>query len=99
MGIKTKLLMAYESESSLTIRLTPDDLGKAVNDIDVSRLPSFFDALVAEEFCMTDERRKVLAVGLARCASKLVFCRGSSVLDRVRNVLIILRMLYNIANK
>jgi hypothetical protein len=69
--MKSKILVAYESDDSVTIRLTPEKLGILFGKIPVSELGLFFDGLTETQIYATDElieeRKKVIETWLFNC--------------------------------
>lgn len=70
--MKNKVIPAFESQSSFTLRLTPVDIAALVNKIPPSSIDSFFDALIEQRVFMDSDRVKKLSDGLASCASRLI---------------------------
>lgn len=65
--MKTKTLVAYEAESSTTIRLTPIEIGRLVSQIPDDKLVDFITSLTKEAIFMTAQRRQLLRDRLVQC--------------------------------
>jgi len=66
--MKTKLLTAYEPESSATIRVTPEDIAVLVSQIPESDWDKFFSTLNTQSIYMMQPRREKFATCLAGSA-------------------------------
>lgn len=71
MGVKTKLIVAYESESTGTLRVTPEDIGGLLAKVPDSELHRVFVAVVSESQYLTDERRHFLGCEMSDTANRL----------------------------
>lgn len=69
--MNTKTLIAYESKSSTTIRLTPVEVGRLVSMIPDDKLDQLVQSIVEQSVFMTDERRQVLSNKLVQCTKKI----------------------------
>lgn len=58
--MKTKTLVAYEAESSVTLRLTPAHIGKLLSQVPANDLADCLDALKAETIYMPAPRVRLL---------------------------------------
>ena len=54
MNVKSKLIVAYEKESSVTLRVTPFDLGVAFSRIPIDQLELFMKGVKSTDFFCND---------------------------------------------
>jgi hypothetical protein len=69
--IKAKLVPAYEPESSVTMRITPKEIGTLIAAVPDAGLSYVFDQLVDESIFTTQERRAWLIQIMQGTAAKL----------------------------